>query len=93
MAGLCEGGNEPPGSLKVNNSCAREGPRPTRRLLAPRPNAEVEVDDHATRMEEQKKKLTGSLAEKKLPTEGCTENNGERDQSSGQKKIGDDRQH
>ncbi|KAJ4449734.1 hypothetical protein ANN_01138 [Periplaneta americana] len=46
MAGLCEGGNEPPGSLKA---IAREGPSPTSRLLASRPQAEV--DDHPTRME------------------------------------------
>ncbi|KAJ4448732.1 hypothetical protein ANN_00123 [Periplaneta americana] len=47
MAGLCEGGNEPPGSLKAT----RERPRPTSRLLASRPHAEAEVDDHPTRME------------------------------------------
>ncbi|KAJ4445723.1 hypothetical protein ANN_12408 [Periplaneta americana] len=48
MAGLCEGGNEPAGSLKA---ISREGPRPTSRLLASRPHAEAEVDDHPTRME------------------------------------------
>ncbi|KAJ4447345.1 hypothetical protein ANN_09350 [Periplaneta americana] len=47
MAGLCEGGNEPPGSLKATH----EEPRPTSRLLVSRPHAEVEVDDHPTRME------------------------------------------
>ncbi|KAJ4432352.1 hypothetical protein ANN_20971 [Periplaneta americana] len=46
MAGLCEGGNEPPGSLKVTH----EGPRPTSRLLASRSHAKAEVDDHPTRM-------------------------------------------
>ncbi|KAJ4427768.1 hypothetical protein ANN_25421 [Periplaneta americana] len=30
---------------------AREGPRPTSRLLASRPHAEAEVDDHPTRMD------------------------------------------
>ncbi|KAJ4440520.1 hypothetical protein ANN_08661 [Periplaneta americana] len=30
---------------------AREGPRPTSRLLASRPHAEAEVNDHPTRME------------------------------------------
>ncbi|KAJ4449012.1 hypothetical protein ANN_00406 [Periplaneta americana] len=30
---------------------AREGPRPTSRLLASRPHAEAEVDDHSIRME------------------------------------------
>ncbi|KAJ4435914.1 hypothetical protein ANN_18534 [Periplaneta americana] len=38
-----------------------------------------------------RKKLVGSLAEKKLPTEGCTGKNGERENSTGQKKISDDR--
>ncbi|KAJ4432119.1 hypothetical protein ANN_20734 [Periplaneta americana] len=32
-----------------------------------------------------------SMAEEKLPTERCTERNGEREKSSGQKKISDDR--
>ncbi|KAJ4438895.1 hypothetical protein ANN_14849 [Periplaneta americana] len=32
-------------------STAREGPRPTSRLLASRPHAEAEVDDDPTRME------------------------------------------
>ncbi|KAJ4430995.1 hypothetical protein ANN_19588 [Periplaneta americana] len=43
--------------------------------------------------QEEKKELVGSLAVKKLPTEGCTGRNGEREESSGQKKISDDRQH
>ncbi|KAJ4443371.1 hypothetical protein ANN_05039 [Periplaneta americana] len=38
-------------------------------------------DDH-----KEKKDLVGSLAEKKLPTEGCTGRNGELEKSSGQKK-------
>ncbi|KAJ4447616.1 hypothetical protein ANN_09623 [Periplaneta americana] len=33
--------------------------------------------------QEEKEKLVGSLAEKKLRTEGCTERNGEREKSSG----------
>ncbi|KAJ4436996.1 hypothetical protein ANN_17128 [Periplaneta americana] len=37
--------------------------------------------------------LVGSLPEKKLPIEGCTGRNGEREKSSGQKKISDDRRH
>ncbi|KAJ4436716.1 hypothetical protein ANN_16848 [Periplaneta americana] len=45
------------------------------------------------RNQEEKKKLVGSLAEKKLPTEGCTGRNDERKKSSGQKKISDDRRH
>ncbi|KAJ4430827.1 hypothetical protein ANN_19418 [Periplaneta americana] len=41
---------------------------------------------------EEKKKLVGSLTEKKLPTERCTGRNGEREKSSRQKKS-DDRRH
>ncbi|KAJ4450721.1 hypothetical protein ANN_02151 [Periplaneta americana] len=48
MAGLCEGGNEPSGSLKA---ISHEGPRPAGRLLASRPDAEAEVDDHPTSTE------------------------------------------
>ncbi|KAJ4427853.1 hypothetical protein ANN_25632 [Periplaneta americana] len=40
--------------------------------------------------QEEKKKLAVSLAEKKLTSEGCTGRNGEREKSSGQKKISDD---
>ncbi|KAJ4443524.1 hypothetical protein ANN_05196 [Periplaneta americana] len=69
MAGLCEGGNEPPGSLKASKK------------------NDAETD------QEEEKELVGSLAEKKLPTEGCTGRNGEREKSSGQKKISDDRRH
>ncbi|KAJ4429693.1 hypothetical protein ANN_21894 [Periplaneta americana] len=43
MAGLCEGGNEPPGSLKAS--------KPTSRQLASHPHAEAEVDDHPIRLE------------------------------------------
>ncbi|KAJ4452304.1 hypothetical protein ANN_03824 [Periplaneta americana] len=57
MAGLCEGGNEPPGSLKAT----REGPRPTSPLLASRPHAEAEVDDHPTRMEQEDRDITYAL--------------------------------
>ncbi|KAJ4444370.1 hypothetical protein ANN_06162 [Periplaneta americana] len=39
---------------------------------------------------EEKNKLTGLLAKEKLPTEGCTGGNGEREKSSEQKKISDD---
>ncbi|KAJ4438795.1 hypothetical protein ANN_14747 [Periplaneta americana] len=42
---------------------------------------------------ENEKELTGSLVEKKLPSEGYTGRNGEREKSSGQKKISDDRRH
>ncbi|KAJ4445332.1 hypothetical protein ANN_07137 [Periplaneta americana] len=44
-------------------------------------------------VEEEKKELVGSLAEKKLAAEGCTGRNGEREKSSGQKKISGDRRH
>ncbi|KAJ4451930.1 hypothetical protein ANN_03411 [Periplaneta americana] len=40
---------------------------------------------------EEKKKLTKSLAKKKLPTEGCTGRYGERDKRSGHRKMSDDR--
>ncbi|KAJ4425397.1 hypothetical protein ANN_28012 [Periplaneta americana] len=40
----------------------------------------------------EEKELVGSLAEKKLPTEGCTEKNGEREESSRSKKS-DDKRH
>ncbi|KAJ4427601.1 hypothetical protein ANN_25249 [Periplaneta americana] len=36
--------------------------------------------------QKEEKELAGSLAEKKLPSEGCTGRNGERENSSGQKK-------
>ncbi|KAJ4426763.1 hypothetical protein ANN_26562 [Periplaneta americana] len=39
----------------------------------------------------EKKELVGSLAEKKLPTEGCNGRSGEREKNLGQKKISDDR--
>ncbi|KAJ4427918.1 hypothetical protein ANN_23928 [Periplaneta americana] len=50
------------------------------------------INDAETDQEEEKE-LIGSLAEKKLPTEGCTGRNGEREKSSEQKKISDDRRH
>ncbi|KAJ4427253.1 hypothetical protein ANN_24871 [Periplaneta americana] len=37
--------------LIIRGAIAHEGPRPTSRLLASRPHAESEVDDHPTRME------------------------------------------
>ncbi|KAJ4452037.1 hypothetical protein ANN_03552 [Periplaneta americana] len=43
--------------------------------------------------QEEKKELIGSLAEKKLLTEGCTGRSGKREKSSGQKKIADDRRY
>ncbi|KAJ4429186.1 hypothetical protein ANN_26189 [Periplaneta americana] len=39
------------------------------------------------------KELVGSLTEKKLPSEGYTERNGEREKSSGRKKISNDSSH
>ncbi|KAJ4441815.1 hypothetical protein ANN_11674 [Periplaneta americana] len=39
--------------------------------------------------QEEEKEMVGSLTEKKLPTEECTRRNGEREKSSGQKKISD----
>ncbi|KAJ4440185.1 hypothetical protein ANN_08323 [Periplaneta americana] len=40
-----------------------------------------------------KKRKNWSLVEKKLPSEGCTGRYGEREKSSGQKKISDDKRH
>ncbi|KAJ4438844.1 hypothetical protein ANN_14797 [Periplaneta americana] len=65
MASLCEGGNEPPGSLKA-----------------------IGVSEERTMLKlirKMKRELAGSLAKKKLPAEGCTGRNGEREKSSRQK--------
>ncbi|KAJ4442507.1 hypothetical protein ANN_04094 [Periplaneta americana] len=43
--------------------------------------------------QEEEKELIPALAEKKLPTEGCTGRNGERKKSSVQKKVLDDRRY
>ncbi|KAJ4435172.1 hypothetical protein ANN_23748 [Periplaneta americana] len=40
-----------PEAIIIRGATARKGPRPTSRLLASRPHAEAEVDDHPTRME------------------------------------------
>ncbi|KAJ4436423.1 hypothetical protein ANN_19056 [Periplaneta americana] len=77
MAGLCEGGNEPPGYLKASGGRALK--LGMRRDMMTGLAGVVE--------------LIGSLAEKKLPTEGCTGRNGEWEKSSGQKKTADDRRH
>ena len=42
---------------------------------------------------EEEKKLTGPLAKKELPSDGCSRRNGKREESSRQKKISDHRQH
>ena len=42
---------------------------------------------------EEEKKLTGPLAKKEQPAEGCSRRNGKREESSRQKKISYDRQH
>ncbi|KAJ4434425.1 hypothetical protein ANN_22987 [Periplaneta americana] len=47
----------------------------------------------AMNLREEEKKLAGSLTEKKLPSKGCNGRNDEREKSSGQKKISDDRRH
>ncbi|KAJ4429525.1 hypothetical protein ANN_21694 [Periplaneta americana] len=140
MAGVCEGTNEPPGSLKANNQATKRniegggfGPvlwiqfgvaqwserlvrrtkdpedgRASRRKLGSkspthwlrtreelfyirRRESLKSYDAEIDRGEE--KELARSLAEKKLPTEGYTERIGEREKSSGQKKISDDRRH
>ncbi|KAJ4446126.1 hypothetical protein ANN_12818 [Periplaneta americana] len=51
------------------------------------------IKNDAETDQEEEKELVGSPAEKKLPTEGCTGRNSEREKSSGQKKISDDRRH
>ncbi|KAJ4431344.1 hypothetical protein ANN_19941 [Periplaneta americana] len=58
---------------------------PNRKVNARKNDAETD--------QEEEKKLFGSLTEKKLPTEGCTGRNGEREKSSRQKKISDHRRH
>ena len=40
---------------------------------------------------EEEKKLTGPLAKKELPDEGCSRRNGKREEGSRQKKISNDR--
>ncbi|KAJ4431153.1 hypothetical protein ANN_19748 [Periplaneta americana] len=47
----------------------------------------------AMNLREEEKELGESVAEKKLPTEGCTGRNGEREKSSGKKNVPDDRRH
>ncbi|KAJ4428284.1 hypothetical protein ANN_24302 [Periplaneta americana] len=130
MAGLCESGNEPPGSLKskaatdslrtsvrpwpdnwpvetarrdgnINKNLIFKGeggtnekkrkkhrdlPQSLKKLQKGRKN-DAETD------QKEEKELVGSLIEKKLPSEGRTGRNDEREKSSGQKKISDDRRH
>ncbi|KAJ4447028.1 hypothetical protein ANN_09016 [Periplaneta americana] len=108
MAGLCEGGNEPAGPLKVickfaddltllaedemilrdmllelNNSCEQYG------MKINANKTKTMVIGRKTKKEEEKE-LVESLAEKKLPTEGCSGRNGEREKSSGRYQIIDD---
>ncbi|KAJ4437084.1 hypothetical protein ANN_17219 [Periplaneta americana] len=104
MECLCEGGNEPPGSLNAKTVKARlerkgENEQPTgvaQSVKALACRSEVALgrgkNDPETDQEEEKE-LFGSLAEKKLPTEGCNGRNGKREKNSGQKKISDDRRH
>ncbi|KAJ4428947.1 hypothetical protein ANN_25943 [Periplaneta americana] len=55
-------------ALKIHGAAAHERPRPTSRLLASRPHAEAEVDDHPTRMERQVQNLQGNCRHP-----GCSE--------------------
>ncbi|KAJ4431147.1 hypothetical protein ANN_19742 [Periplaneta americana] len=48
------------------------------------------IKNDAETEQKEEKELVGSLAEKKLPTEGCTGRNGEREKSSGHKNISDE---
>ncbi|KAJ4451932.1 hypothetical protein ANN_03413 [Periplaneta americana] len=89
MAGLCEGGNEPSGSLKANKRLLAfviwiwrrlEHAKWTERI---RNEAVLEGIIMLKLIRKIKKELVGSLAEKKLLTEGYTGKNGEREKSSG----------
>ncbi|KAJ4431433.1 hypothetical protein ANN_20030 [Periplaneta americana] len=120
MAGLCEGGNEPPGSLKSSIGAFGTKYRPyerkngirleTREMRFLRLLIDVMLRDRISNKkikeqleteasfknvaetdQEEEKDLVGSLAEKKLPIEGCTGRNGEREESSWQKTISDDK--
>ncbi|KAJ4434916.1 hypothetical protein ANN_23487 [Periplaneta americana] len=109
MAGLCEGGNEPPGSLKA--TCYRPcselvtglgcvfhkhtPPGNTNKSRQDQQQPVLKMADKRLKHdnEKEKKKLVGSLAEQKLPTEGCTGRNGEWEKSSSHKKISDERRH
>ncbi|KAJ4433479.1 hypothetical protein ANN_15782 [Periplaneta americana] len=118
MAGLCEGDNEPPGSLKASKFVANDsGYRTLRRSEEKRLEAlemwrrmervkwtdRIRNETVLERVDEERmmlivirkkiKELVGSLSEKKLPTERCNKRNGEREKSSGQKKISDDRRY
>ncbi|KAJ4451424.1 hypothetical protein ANN_02886 [Periplaneta americana] len=55
------------------------------KVFSDKRNNDAETD------QKEKKKLLGSLIEKKVPTEGWTGSNGEREKSSRQKRISDDR--
>ncbi|KAJ4437116.1 hypothetical protein ANN_17251 [Periplaneta americana] len=86
MAGLCEGGNEPSGSLKA--ICNHD--RMERVKWADTIRNEVGLERVGKERislklirKRKKGKFVGSLAEKKLPTEACTGRNGEREKSSG----------
>ncbi|KAJ4438885.1 hypothetical protein ANN_14839 [Periplaneta americana] len=98
MAGLCEGGNEPPGSLKAVIRRSEEKRIEAFEMWIWRRKECVKWTDRIRneavleRVGEErmmlkltrKKELLGSLTEKKLPTEGCTGRNDERKKSSGQ---------
>ncbi|KAJ4441603.1 hypothetical protein ANN_11459 [Periplaneta americana] len=103
MAGLCDGGNEPPGSLNAIKYCksAEEAPLSIKSFLCHYKTpfdflSATDVTIYSTPQVcrvNQEKELAGSLVEKELPTEGSTGRNGEREKNSGQKKISDDRRH
>ncbi|KAJ4444596.1 hypothetical protein ANN_06392 [Periplaneta americana] len=76
MAGLCEGGNEPSGSLKA--ICKMSG-------LVSLSFVSCERSPGPQELSKEKE-----LAEKKLSTQGYTGGNGERDKSSGKNKLSDD---
>ncbi|KAJ4433984.1 hypothetical protein ANN_16303 [Periplaneta americana] len=63
MAGLCEGGNEPPGSLKVRNKRRQDQQRPVLKMTENRSkhvNKSRSIDVFGAKQEEEKKLLANS---------------------------------
>ncbi|KAJ4439968.1 hypothetical protein ANN_08099 [Periplaneta americana] len=81
-------------NLNIEMNCVISQCRRSREdsVVCPCTVLDIEKNDAETDQKEEKE-LVGSLTEKKLPSEGCTGGNGEREKSSGQKKISDDRRH
>ena len=56
-------------------------------------NPNIHTYNNAGTDKEEEKKLTGPLAKKELPAEGCSRRYGKWEESLRQKKISDDREH